>query len=254
MEEQMVIRNDGLGVSMTKARIQDVDVVWAEDVRQALKWDSVPHMIRGLKDGKEVIKVSISDLSTTLIGFLPNLAKTSEKGGRPMKYAYFLTRQGVARLIATRRPHDIKDDPALADWLDRLQDWIYGEVLPEALATGRYSGKPLLAGQHAIDGMPANIADALRMMADEYDAHDLSIKALKEAERTKAQISEKREATACQRNSVLQRKLNVAEVKADKYDLWNDHKKHPNGWNWQDWETRKSGTEYIIDEYGNPVE
>ena len=143
---------------------------------------------RGLKEGKEVIKVSISDLSTTLIGFLPNLAKTSEKGGRPMKYAYFLTRQGVARLIATRRPHDIKDDPALADWLDRLQDWIYGEVLPEALATGRYSGKPLLAGQHAIDGMPANIADALRMMADEYDAHDLSIKALKEAERTKAQI------------------------------------------------------------------
>ena len=42
----------------------------------------------------------ISALDSAFKELLPNLAKTSENGGWPHEYVYFLTRQGVARLIA----------------------------------------------------------------------------------------------------------------------------------------------------------
>ena len=177
---EVTLRNESLGLSMTKATINGIDVVLAENVREALEWDSIPNMVRGLKDGKEVLKIRVSALDSTLYGFFSNLKKTSEKGGRPQEYVYFLTRQGVARLIATRRPHDIKDNPELADKLDKLQDWIFGEVLPEVMTTGRYSGRPLVAGRHAIEEMPTKLSDALRLMADEYDAHELTMGVLTE--------------------------------------------------------------------------
>lgn len=125
------------------------------------------------------------------------------KFGRVQKntlYVYFLTRQGVARLIATRRPHDIKDNPELAYKLDKLQDWIFGEVLPEVMATGRYSGRPLVAGQHAITEMPTKLSDALRLMADEYDAHELTMGVLTE---TTAQRDEAIK-TVEEQNSVIE--------------------------------------------------
>ena len=203
---EVTLSNESLGLSMTKATINGIDVVLAEDVRKALEWDSIPNMVRGLKDGKEVLKIRVSDLKSA--GW--NFAKFG-KVQKNTLYVHFLTRQGVSRLIATRRPHDIRDNPELACKLDKLQDWIFGEVLPEVMATGRYSGKPLVAGQHAITEMPTKLSDALRLMADEYDAHELTIGALGEAERTKALISEKREATALQRNSVLKRRINTLE-------------------------------------------
>ena len=166
-----------------------------ENVREALEWDTMQHMLYGLKDGKEVLKIRISDLKSAFKELLLNLVKTSKNGGRPQEYVYFLTRQGVARLIATRRPHDIKDNPELADKLDKLQDWIFGEVLPEVMTTGRYSGRPLVAGQHAITETPTRLSDALRLMADELEAHELTIGALGEAERTKTLISDRKTAT-----------------------------------------------------------
>ena len=39
----------------------------------------------------------VSYLDSTLKEFCLNLSKTSEKGGRPQEYVYFITRQGVAR-------------------------------------------------------------------------------------------------------------------------------------------------------------
>ena len=173
--KEVTLRNESLGLSMTKATINGIDVVLAENVREALEWDSVPHMVRELKDGKEVLKIRISDLKSE--GW--NFAKFG-KVKKNTLYVYFLTRQGVARLIATRRPHDIKDNPELAYKLDKLQDWIFGEVLPEVMTTGRYSGKPLVAGRHAIEEMPTKLSDALRLMADEYDAHELTMGALTE--------------------------------------------------------------------------
>lgn len=125
--------------------INGIDVVLAENVREALELDRIPNMVRGLKDGKEVLKMRVSDLKSAGWDFsrLVQLKKNT-------LYVYFLTRQGVARLIATHRPHNIKDNPEFACNLDKLQDWIFGEVLPEVMTTGRYSGRPLVAGQHAI--------------------------------------------------------------------------------------------------------
>ena len=80
---EVTLRNESLGLSMTKATINGIDVVLAENVREALEWDSIPNMVRGLKNRKEVLKIRISDLDSTLNGFFSNLRKTSEKGGRP---------------------------------------------------------------------------------------------------------------------------------------------------------------------------
>ena len=172
---EVTLRNEGLGLSMTKATVNGTDVVLAENVREALEWDTMQHMLYGLKDGKEVLKMRVSALKSAGWNFT--------KFGKVKKntlYVYFLTRQGVARLIATRRPHDIKDNPELAYKLDKFQDWIFGEVLPEVMTTGRYSGKPLVAGQHAITETPTRLSDALRLMADEYDAHELTMGVLTE--------------------------------------------------------------------------
>ena len=244
---EVTLRNESLGLSMTKATINGVDVVLAENVREALEWDTMQHMLYGLKDGKEVLKIRVSDLKSD--GW--NFTKFG-KVKRNTLYVYFLTRQGVARLIATRRPHDIKDNPELAYKLDKLQDWIFGEVLPEVMTTGRYSGKPLVAGRHAIEEMPTKLSDALRLMADEYDAHELTIGALGEAERTKAWISDRKTATALQRNAVYSRKVNslerekeiledrideidnelaVTRIDARKYLSWRSHVgRKPKGW------------------------
>ena len=172
---EVTLRNESLGLSMTKATINGIDVVLAENVREALEWDRISNMVYGLKDGKEVLKIRVSDLKSAGWNFLK-----FQKVQKNTLYVYFITRQGVARLIATRRPHDIKDKPELADKLDKLQDWIFGEVLPEVMTTGRYSGKPLVAGQHAITETPTRLSDALRLMADEYDAHELTMGALTE--------------------------------------------------------------------------
>lgn len=137
--------------------INGIDVVLAENVREALEWDSVPHMVRGLKDGKEVLKMRVSDLKSAGWDFT-----RYSKVKKNTLYVYFLTRQGVARLIATHRPHGIKDNSEFACKLDKLQDWIFGEVLPEVMATGRYSGRSLAAGQHAITEMPTRLSDAWR--------------------------------------------------------------------------------------------
>ena len=94
---EVTLRNESLGLSMTKATINGIDVVLAENVREALEWDRISNMVRGLKNGKEVLKIRVSDLDSTLKGFCPNLGKTSEKGGSPQEHVRFLTHHGVAR-------------------------------------------------------------------------------------------------------------------------------------------------------------
>ena len=92
---EATLRNDSLGLSMTKATINGIDVVLAENVREALEWVSIPNMVRGLKDGKEVLKMRVSDLKSA--GW--DLLKFQQVKKNTL-YVYFLTRQGVARLIA----------------------------------------------------------------------------------------------------------------------------------------------------------
>ena len=66
---EVTLRNEDLGLSMTKATINGIDVVLAENVREALEWDSVPHMVRELKDGKEVLKMCVSALKSVCWNF-----------------------------------------------------------------------------------------------------------------------------------------------------------------------------------------
>ena len=89
---EVTLRNESLGLSMTKATINGIDVVLAENVREALEWDTMQHMLYGLKDGKEVLKARVSDLKSAGWDFT--------KFGKVKKntlYVYFLTRQGVGR-------------------------------------------------------------------------------------------------------------------------------------------------------------
>ena len=260
---ETIISNDELGITLVKTDLNGVNVVWADDVRKALKWDKISNMIRGLKEGKEVIKVRISALDQAFNELVSKLSKTYVKGGRPMTYAYFLTRQGVSRLIATRRPHDVKDDPELAEWLDRLQDWIFGDVLPEVLATGQYTGRPLEAGKHAVNGFPQSISEALRMLADEYDSHSLTIDALDDAVRTKAQVSREREGTMFSQLGVMTRKMERIQMenfayrdKAFRYDKWigNMSKGQQRRWHGDPkQEDKEPAQPYLFDENGNPA-
>ena len=87
---EVTLRNESLGLSMTKATINGTNVVLAENVREALEWDSVPHMVRELKDGKEVLKMRISDLDSAFKELLPNLAKTSEKSKFVFAHSFLL--------------------------------------------------------------------------------------------------------------------------------------------------------------------
>ena len=73
----------------------------AENVREALEWDSVPHMVRELKDGKEVLKMYVSDWDSTFNEFFLNLRETSRKGGRPQEYVYFLTHRWQAGTLSS---------------------------------------------------------------------------------------------------------------------------------------------------------
>ena len=208
---EVTLRNECLGLSMTKATINGIDVVLAENVREALEWDRIRNMVRELKDGKEVLKVRLSDLKSAGC----NLLKF-ERVKKNTLYVYFITRQGVARLIATRRPHDIKDNPKLADKLDKLQDWIFGEVLPEVMTTGRYSGRSLVAGQHAITEMPTRLSDALRLMADEYDAHELTMGVLTE---TTAQRDEAVKTVEEQNNTIREQQSRIEWIDSQRIGM-----------------------------------
>ena len=67
---EVTLRNESLGLSMTKATINGIDVVLAENVREALEWDRISNMVYGLKDGKEVLKIRVSDLKSAGWNFL----------------------------------------------------------------------------------------------------------------------------------------------------------------------------------------
>ena len=98
---EVTLRNESLGLSMTKATINGIDVVLAESVRKALEWDRITNMVRGLKNGKEVLKIRISDWDSTFNEFFLNLRETSRKGGRPQKHVYFLTHRWQAGTLSS---------------------------------------------------------------------------------------------------------------------------------------------------------
>ncbi|MGL9719966.1 BRO family protein [Symbiopectobacterium sp.] len=85
---------------------------------------------------------------------------------------------------------------------ERVQDWVCEEVLPALRQQGSYQ-----LPQHPV---PQSFSEALMLAAELAKKNELLTDERDEAIRTKAQISEKREATACQRNAVYQRIANKA--------------------------------------------
>ena len=74
---EVTLRNESLGLSMTRATVNGTDMVLAENVREALEWDRILNMVRELKDGKEVLKIRVSALDSAFKRFCSNLSKTS---------------------------------------------------------------------------------------------------------------------------------------------------------------------------------
>lgn len=155
--DELVIKNAQLGLTFHKVNWNGEDVVWGDDMRDALRWGRTVDMVRGLKEGVEYHKVLVSDLKSKGL----NLDRYGQRG-RNTVYGFLITRQGVARLIATRRPHYIDDNPELAQWLDSLQDWIFGEVLPEVLSTGSYVSNRFPTTNRQIRGVLDFLTDSGR--------------------------------------------------------------------------------------------
>ena len=101
---EVTLRNEGLGLSMTKATINGIDVVLAENVREALEWDRIRDMVRGLKDGKEVLKVRVSDLKSE--GW--DLRKFAQVKKNTL-YVYSVHKAVAYRMTATINPHLVSE-------------------------------------------------------------------------------------------------------------------------------------------------
>lgn len=191
--EELVLRNANLGLTMHKVNWNGEDTVMGESMRDALRWDKVSNMIRTINERNDYLKIEVSSLESMGLDLCSNLSINRDGRGRPQKYVYLITRQGVMKLIATRRPHDIKDDPELSAYLDKLQNWIFGEVLPAVMEHGAYM-TPQVA-QNVLDDPNTAVVLAEEVLKE----HRKRLQA--EAERDDAikrrgQISSSREAKA----------------------------------------------------------
>ncbi|MCM1128991.1 MAG: hypothetical protein NC211_03800 [Alistipes senegalensis] len=84
------------------------------------------------------------------------------------------------------------------------QKWIASDVVPSIRKTGQYGG-------YALPRVPKSFPDALRMIADIEEEKALAIEQRDYYRRTKAEIGNKREATAMATASAAVRKVNALE-------------------------------------------
>ena len=192
--DELVLRNAQLGLTFHKVEWNGEDTVWGGDMRDALRWDTTSHMVYTLKEGKEYFKIDVSACKSKYLNFGEFInAKIEEvrRSHRPSKMVYLITRQGAMKLIATRRPHEIKDDPELSAYLDKLQDWIFGEVLPAVFEHGAYM-TPQVA-QNVLDD-PNTAVVLAKEVLKEHSKRLQAESERDEAIRRKGEISNTREA------------------------------------------------------------
>lgn len=213
--DELVIKNAQLGLTFHKVNWNGEDTVWGGDMRDALRWDTTSHMVYTLKEGKEYYKIDVSACKSKYLNFGEFInAKIEEvrRSHRPSKMVYLITRQGAMKLIATRRPHEIKDDPELAAYLDSLQDWIFGEVLPAVMEHGAYM-TPQTA-QSILDN-PDNAIVLAKALIKEHDER-LRVEAERdEAIRRKGEISNEREAKVLGMYGSLVKKQKMLEIETE---------------------------------------
>lgn len=220
MQEQ-VIMNAELGVQLMKVTYRGEGMVLADSVRDALKWDKMSNMVRVLKEGKEYVKVKISDLKTMGCDLCSNLSINHDHHrGRPLSHVCLVTEQGMWKLIATRRPHEVKDDPELATWLDRFQDWVFGEVLPSVARTGAYMTDSAIEKVQSDPEYIYLLADAL---LKEKGRRVLAEEKAEQYRKERGLISSRREAQAMNKASQLSKEKEKYKTKAKKLDDWVQH-------------------------------
>lgn len=166
----VIFRNESLNIELSGMLYEGEPVFFAVEVAKALGYSN-PH--EALQDNcKSLIKLNSSQ------------ALELELGMRP-KGIILLTEPDLYRLIMRSKLPSA----------EKVQDWVCEEVLPSIRQTGGY--------QLPQQKVPQSLSEALRLAADLAEQRDHAV-------RTKALISQKREATACQRNSVYQRIANKA--------------------------------------------
>ena len=199
--DDLVLRNANLGLTMHRVNWNGEETVWGDDMKDSLFWERTDKMIRCLKEGVEYYKVLISDLKSK--GW--NLPKFGQVKKNTL-YAYLITKQGVMKLIATRRPHDVEgNNKWLSERLDKLQDWIFGEVLPEVLEHGVYVSK-------AVAMAPEEIRDKAIMDAIDRAVESRLSEIMPRLELKQWQINNGKTAKAMQTASVLSRKNHRLEA------------------------------------------
>ncbi len=111
----------------------DSFTVEAPGLARALGFHEARDMLRTLPEGEKG-----SEIAPTLGGY--------QRIG-------YVTESGFYRAIGRRYPARIKD-PEIRAGVERFQDWVYGEVLPDIRRTGGYAARPVQLG---IDTAPPDV-------------------------------------------------------------------------------------------------
>ncbi|PHM39305.1 putative phage anti-repressor protein [Xenorhabdus mauleonii] len=189
----MTFSNEDLGIELQGMLYNDKPVFFAVEVAKLLGY-SDPHQTLKI-NCKSLIKLNSVQCTELNLGFKP-------------KGIILLTEPDLYRLILRSKLSSA----------ERFQDWVCEDVLPAIRQTGGYQIQPQLSADYLVQNPELTLA-LIQGQAHSLLLKDQTIKEEKEradnAERTKAQISQKREATALQRNSALQRKLNNATRERD---------------------------------------
>lgn len=101
-----------------------------------------------------------------------------------------------------------------------FQDWVVEEVLPSIRATGQY-------GNYNFPRIPASYSDALRMIADIEEEKQLAIEQRDYYKRTKAEINDRKVATAMNTASVAVRQRDKLANEIGNGKKWKEVKAIP---------------------------
>ncbi|MGG2140862.1 BRO family protein [Symbiopectobacterium sp. RP] len=177
LTKPVIFHNETLNIEISGMLYKGKPVFFAVEVAKALGYEK-PHQALEY-NCKSLIKI--------------NFLQCKELGlGERSKGIILLTEPDLYRLIMRSKLPSA----------EKVQDWVCEDVLPSIRQTGGYQ-----LPQHPV---PQSFSEALMLAAELAKKNELLTDERDEALRTKAQISEKREATACQRNAVYQRIANKA--------------------------------------------
>ncbi|WFQ80475.1 BRO family protein [Xenorhabdus sp. SF857] len=184
----MIFSNEELGIELQGMLYKDKPVFFAVEVAKALDYLDPHDALK--KHCKSLIKLNSGESQELNLGFKP-------------KGIILLTEPDLYRLVMRSKLPSA----------ERFQDWVCEEVLPAIRQTGSYQMQPQFSAEFLVENPELTIAllsgQANKILTLNHTVETVT-EERDEAIRTKAQISQKREATALQRNSAYQRVANRA--------------------------------------------